>query len=406
MSNDKYPDKFEISIEGIIPGIPKSQSDKQIFKIFGEAFTDYEERIKCKILDDNDLTKRNDLTIEINSPLKIKPSGLSFSYFQYTIITNPIGYSVVRKLSDFELLYEIIPKYNKGKFNPLLTKFPINLSDDSEKKVLFLKFYLNAIVEDAYYRSLPIVLDFLSLPQGEWDRRAKKYEKMKDITNVENMFDIKDYYDIKISNGDDFKAMNLKEEIKKKEEAFKKLIEDIDKLFPIMDNMSLCLKNISQGLLNLKNVYIDGNKFTEPLSNAFQQLYLIIKTWGENYIKQSNFLKKEFKYFFKYMNKEINSFSKNYELYEDTKDEYRKKFEKFQKMPSPSSKDQENIIKYKNLYGFYLLSLNNEYIKLNERQGKRINKQFFIFNKEKELLFQDYENFYRLFNLSTTFGFF
>ena len=86
------------------------------------------------------------------------------------------------------------------------------------------------------------------------------------------------YFDIKISNEDDFKAMKIKEDIKKKDEIYTKLNDNLDELFPIMDKMSVCLKNISQNLLNLKNIYGDGNKSTEVLSNCFQHLYLIIKT--------------------------------------------------------------------------------------------------------------------------------
>ena len=399
-----YPETFEVSIEGIIPGTGKSKYNKDVFKIFGEAFTNYEERIICEKLNENEITKRKDLYIEVSSPVKVKPSTLSFSYYQYTVKTEPLGYSVVRKLSDFELLHEIIPNYNKGKFNPLLTKFPINLSDDSEKKVLFLKFYANSLVEDPYYRSLPIVFDFLSLPQTEWNQKAKQYSKIKEITNPEKMVDLNGYYDIKISDSEDFKAMKIKEDIKNKEEAYKKLIEEIDDLFPIMEKMSVCLKKISQNSLNLKNIYGDGNKITETISNSFQQLYSIMKTWGEDYVKQKNFLVNELKYFFKYINKELNAFNKNFELYEDVKEEYKKKFMKYQKMESPSSKDQDNIKQIKNLYGFYLLNVNNEYTKLNERQGKRINKQFFVYNKEKELLFQDYNNFLKLFNFKENYS--
>ena len=403
-SNNKddfvYPETFEISIEGIIPGVPKSQYDKDVFKIFGEAFSNYEERIICEKMKVNEITKRNDLHVEVCSPVKIKPSGLSFSYFQYTVKTEPIGFSVVRKLSDFELLFETIPKYNNGKFNPLLTKFPIGLSDDSEKKVLFLKFYANSLVEDAYYRSLPIVFEFLALPQSEWEKKVKQYTKVKEITNPEKMLDLDGYFDIKISDVDDFNAMKIKDDIKKKEEAYTKFNDDMDELFPIMEKMSICLKNISQDSLNLKNLYGDGQKITEPISKSFQQLYLMIKAWGEDYIKQKNFLKNELKYFFKYINKELDSFNKNFELYEDIKEEYKKKFAKFQKIESPTSKDKESITNSKNLYGFHLLNVNNEYNKLNERHSQRINNQFFYFNKQKEILFQDYNNFFKLFSIN------
>ena len=392
------------SIEGIIPGIPKNKIDKDIFKIFGEALSNYEEIMNCEKLKENELTEREDLFIEIETPMKINPGGICFSYYQYTIKTNPIGYNVIRKLSDIELLYEIIPNYNKTKFNPLLPKFQLGLNDDSEKKLLFLRFYLNSLIEDPYYRSLPIVFDFFSLPQDEWNKKSKEHKKKKEIKDLEKMVNLEGSHHIKISNEEDFKAMRIKDNIKIKDEAYNKLNDDIDKLLPIMEKMSVCLKNISQDLLNLKNIYFDGNKSTEMLGNSFQHLNLIIKEWGENYIKQKNYLKNEFKYFFKYINKELNSFIKNIELYEDAKEEYEKKFMKFQKMPSPEEKVEENIIYQKKLYGLHLVHVIDEYKKLNERQGKRANKQFISFNKGKEILLQDYDNFNKLFNIKQSYN--
>jgi len=385
------------SIEGIIPGIPKSKIDKDVFKIFGEAISNYEEIMNCEKLKENELSEREDLYIEIETPMKVNPGGICFSYYQYTIKTNPIGYNVIRKLSDIELLYEIIPNYNKTKFNPLLPKFQLGLNDDSEKKLLFLRFYLNSLVEDIYYRSLPIVFDFLSLPQNEWNKKSKEYKKKKEIKDLEKMVNIEGSHYIKISNEEDFQAMRIKDNIKIKEEGYNKINDDMDELLPLMEKMSVCLKNISQDLLNLKNIYHDGNKSNELLGNCFQQLNLIIKEWGENYIKQKNFLKNEFKYFFKYMNKELNSFTKNIELYENAKEEYEKKFMKFQKMPSPEEKDEEKIIYQKKLYGLHLVNVIDEYKKLNERHGKRANKQFILFNKGKDIILQDNENFNKLF---------
>ena len=218
------------------------------------------------------------------------------------------------------------------------------------------------------------------------------------------MYNLDEYFNIKINHEDDFKAMKIKDDIKQKDEIYKKLNDNMDELFPIMEKISVCLKNISQNLLNLKNIYGDGHKCNETLSYCYQQLYFIIKTWGEDYIKQKNFLKTQFKYFFKYINKETNAFLKNFENYEEIKEEYKKKFIKFQKMQSPTTKELEYLNHYKNLYGLNLVHVIDEYSKLSERQGKRVNKQFFLFNKEKELLFQDYDNFYRLFNFKENYS--
>ena len=64
------------------------------------------------------------------------------------------------------------------------------------KKVLFLQLYLNSLIEDKYYRSLPIVFEFLSLPQSEWEKKIKNYQKMKEITNIEQMYNLNEYVNI------------------------------------------------------------------------------------------------------------------------------------------------------------------------------------------------------------------
>ena len=87
------------------------------------------------------------------------------------------------------------------------------------------------------------------------------------------MYNLDEYFNIKINHEDDFKAMKIKDDIKQKDEIYKKLNENMDELFPIMEKISVCLKNISQNLLNLKNIYGDGHKCNETLSYCYQQLY-------------------------------------------------------------------------------------------------------------------------------------
>ena len=374
--------KLDYIFEGIIPGTPKPRRDKAIF---GKQFDNYEKKINCIKIAENELTKRKDLFVKI-----------TFSQSQYTVETSPLGYSVIRKLSDFEILYKTIPKFNYFKFNPLLPKFPSNLDDNSEEKVLFLNYYLNALIEDSYYRSLPIVFNFINLPQIEWDKRVRTYQKVKEITEINKIFNIEDYFNIKINDKNVSNAMKIKDDIKKTEEIYKKLNDNWDELFPIMEKMSICLKKISENYAQLKNIYNKSDKCNEALSNCFQQLCKIFNNWSDNYIKQKNLLKIQFKYFFKYINIETNSFLKNIENYENKKDEYLKVFKKYK--GSHTSRDREYLEQKRDLFGLHLINVIDEYQKLSERQGKRLNKQFFLYNNEKETIFQDFSNFYKLFN--------
>ena len=158
-----------------------NNTDKDTFP--KEPFEEYEQIIKTVKLEENDITNNNNLYILITSPVKINPGFFSSSYYQYTVQTNPLGYKVIRKLSDFMFLNEIIPLFNSYSFNPSLPSFEFGLKDDSPKKMLYIQNYMNSLVENKYFRSLPIIFEFLTLPQNEWNKkRVEKYNKMKSLS--------------------------------------------------------------------------------------------------------------------------------------------------------------------------------------------------------------------------------
>ena len=132
-----------------------------------EPFEEYEHIIKTVKLNDNEITNNNNLFITIKNPVKINPGFFSSSYYQYTVQTNPVGYKAVRKLSDFIFLNEILPLFNSSVFNPVLPNFEFGLKDDSPKKMLYIQNYMNSLIENKFFRTLPIIFEFLTLSQEE-----------------------------------------------------------------------------------------------------------------------------------------------------------------------------------------------------------------------------------------------
>ena len=135
-----------------------------------EPFEEYEEIIKTEKLENNDITEKNDLYITISNPVKVKDGFFSSSYYNYTVKTSPVGYSVIRKVSDFTFLYETLPIINGAVFNPTLPHFEFGLKDDSPKKLLYIRNYMNSLIENKFFRTLPIVFEFLTLPQEKWNK--------------------------------------------------------------------------------------------------------------------------------------------------------------------------------------------------------------------------------------------
>ena len=116
---------------------PVTNSDSNAFP--NDPFEKYEQIIKTGKLKNNDITEQNNLFVTISNPKKVNPGLFSASYFQYDVQTNPVGYKVVRKVSDFTFLYDTLPLFNSAVFNPVLPHFEFGLKDDSQKKCFIYK---------------------------------------------------------------------------------------------------------------------------------------------------------------------------------------------------------------------------------------------------------------------------
>ena len=361
-----------------------------------DPFEEYEEIINTEKLQSNEITEKNDLYITISNPVKVKDGFFSSSYFNYTIKTNPVGYSAIRKVSDFTFLYETLPIINSAVFNPTLPHFEFGLKDDSPKKMLYIQNYMNSLIENKFFRTLPIVFEFLTLPQEKWNKlRLEKYAKLKPPT-LSKMPTLEGQIYINISKFEDNKAFKIKEEINKKTEAYDALNTAMDELLATIEKLSLCYRSLAKSLLDLTKSHKDN----QILNKFFNRLLSLTKTWARDYIVESNFLKDEFKYFFKYINKENSSFLKKYDEYKYSRDEYKSKYEKVKKLPQRTKKDLDLVKSLRRTYGLELLAVNDEYQKLNERHANRCSLQFMKYNNKKDTILQDYDKCIKLFNIN------
>ena len=138
---------------------PASNSAKGFPK---DPFELYEHSVLTKKLEKTVITDNDDLFVTIKEPVRIKKGVFSSAYYQYTVETSPVGFKVVRRVSDFTFLYEKLPIYNSAVFNPVLPHFEIGLKDESPKKMLYIQNYVNSLVENPFFRTLPIVFEFLT----------------------------------------------------------------------------------------------------------------------------------------------------------------------------------------------------------------------------------------------------
>lgn len=397
-NDDKNKSKKDLDLNKNSKNFRRASADRNIIEgddlmSDGEVDNDYEDDhiIKCKKLEKNELTNNNELNVVISSPTTIKKSRFSKST-QYTIETNPVGFKTIRNLDDFEYLYEKMHLMNPKVFNPIL---PLE-KKDSTGKVYILNYYINTLAKSAYFRSLPIVHDFLSLPIEDWElAKTQKYDKIKDLYPIKQIQNLEGYFNLKIKNINEEKYMKIKNNINSRTEAFNKFNNTMNELIIMMEKMSAIILNLSESLCELKNKHLDNN----ISMNYLAHLEIMIKEWGEGYITQKSYLNDYLKYIFRYMDKENNAFLKYYDNLKKDYDDLKSKMDKMKKNQNLSEKDKKLFKSIQKESLLNKISIYEEYLTLNKIQGERLEKLLIKFGRNKEVIFNDINSFYELVNV-------
>ena len=352
-----------------------------------------ESKIECVKLKENEITKREDLYIELSLPSKTK-SNMFTSSTEFIIETNKLGWKTTRKISDFEFLNQKLNFINPEIFNPF---FYINKSNSIDAimtdAINYLQIYINSLVQNSYFRTLPIVYDFITLSPEEWETiKVTKYDIIKEPNQRGQIPNLEGYFNIKIEKEDMNNYLKIKNELVLKNESFSKFNNYIEDLLKTYDKIGLILKDMSDCFKEVINGYINDPDMT----NLLAHLEVIGKIWEESYASKKSFISDEVKYFFKYMNKENNAFLKYYNNFEKNTNLLKSKYLKVINIENPSSKDKSILNDIKKEAAFKLAKISEEYKKLNENQAKRIIKKLNKIHDDKKNIFKDIDTIFEL----------
>ena len=379
------------SFEELNPSENENNNENEII----EDEEEEETKIKCIKLKENEITNRDDLYIEINIKETTKKTVLS-NLSEIEIKTIPIGFKSIRKINDFEYLSKKLKLINSEIFNPVLY---IHKSENTEvisnDTIIYLNLYLNSLIHNSYFRTIPIFFDFLTKNEEDWEKiKIEKYDKIKEENKRNNIPNLDGFFNLEMESGDDEKCLKINEELNVKNEIFNKLNKNIDELLKLFEKVNFTLKNISGCFGELKNNYIDSPNIT----NLLAHLEIIVKVWGNGYDTQKKFFKEDFRYFFKYMNKENNSFFKYYNNFKVIYDAFKSKFDKMKSILYPSDKDKKILKNLQREFSFKSINVLGEYKKLNESQAKRIENKLNKLSDNRNIIFKDNDNILSLLN--------
>jgi hypothetical protein len=352
-----------------------------------------ESKIECIKLKENEITKREDLYIELSLPSKTK-SNMFTSSTEFIVETKKVGWKTIRKISDFEFLNQKLNLINPEIFNPF---FYINKSNSIDaimtNAINYLQIYINSLVQNSYLRTLPIVYDFITLSPEEWEKiKVTKYDIIKEPNQRSQIPNLEGYFNIKIEKEDIKNYLKIKSELVLKNESFSKFNNYIEDLLKAYDKIGLILKDMSDCFKEVINGYINDPDMT----NLLAHLEVIGKIWEESYTSKKIFISDEIKYFFKYMNKENHAFLKYYNNFEKNINLLKSKYIKVINIQNPSQKDKNILNDIKKEVAFKLTNISEEYKKLNENQSKRIIKKLNKIHDDKNNIFKDIDTIFEL----------
>ena len=262
--------------------------------------------------------------------------------------------------------------------------------------------FLSSVTSNDLIRSSQLYKDFISLNQDDFDAVKGDYDQPTEPKDMKDFISLEGVLDVRISDEVDSKVIDIQRDVFNKNNLYKALNDSLNNLMYEFDIISAKFKEVSLAFKNLSNAYktsINGSY----IEKAFSSLASITGDWSKAYSSQKSFFKIEIKEFFKYIHKEINTFTNLYDDYSITRTnfvEFKNKLSKVKDNPQKFNEMKKEYFGVKVCFGFILNRLYYEYIRVNQEHADRIRKQFTMLNENKDTFLSDYLNLTNMLNMN------
>ncbi|KAM3146914.1 hypothetical protein pb186bvf_001068 [Paramecium bursaria] len=315
--------------------VSKQHVEKIQQHLEGEDEQNYQKELPCVQVEFTELGSNENTIISIESFEKIETGffSLSASYVNYKINTQPFGWVVNRRYSDFEWLREIFLKQYPGVFiPPIANKTTTRMYQDVYliKRLRFLERFLRQCFKSPILRNDKYFQEFLKVKE-EKDFKAimKSTEKIQKTTKIDKVITVDGKINIQLNqqmNDSHKQSVQLLNNIQNIYSKLRKQSKQLQKDFEIA---SLDLFQMGESFAQLHSFVNQYNKSTQ-IGQNYQLEALIITLnnmlvlWGRSFQDQIKVIQDDFINFFKYHDIEANQMKEYVKLREQSQQEYLK----------------------------------------------------------------------------------
>ena len=401
-------------------GVINSQGE--LIDIYGIINSD---NILCSLSEKTELSKYENIKIEIALGEKKPGSFFSKAYQTYVISLPKLNLKVNRRYSDFEWLRQIlVTRYPSCVIPPIPKKNKLGGDRFNEefllKRTRTLEKFLNLLVEDPNIKSSQIFYDFVSVEEAKFNEIKKQHNSMKLPQCLKEYKSLDGKLDIKVDDSREIYYQNMKDHMEINQELLTKLNKQIKLLY---NELNIVISRLDEITKNCEELFSNSVKYSEndDLKISYYELADMFKHWSTTLKKQNALTYVDIREHFKFSKNTLKSMKdliysvdtckQNY--YKSKKNLISKKEDLFKKgdktrwdlnpnnpnvnINTPNLEKDKNIAlpnmlynetnavsDLKQIYGYYLNSVNNEFSRL-EKILAFGHKHNLIDNAKKEI---------------------
>ena len=284
-----------------------------------------EKVVECRKLEKTVLNDKK-ISVTVKNPKEMDGGVFGKRYVLYEVQTDPLGWVVLRRYSDFDLLRILLSKYFPSyNIPPLPNKKMTNRRlelDFIMKRMKFLNLFINNVVQSEDFKASEILNAFLSYTdRGKFESKFKEYSSQIPSSYVEDYKTLEGKLIISHDEGNEKYFTNISKYFKLQEQIMIRLNMSLKNFYNSMSDACNHLQDVHKNfdILHVLNTRV---LMKPTITKSFEELSVFFDNWMKVLIKQKELVKNHMKDFYKYVNFEGRAYTEIIDRREELKNRY------------------------------------------------------------------------------------
>ena len=281
--------------------------------------------IDCKKLEPSKLSNTK-LTVTIKNPKEMEGGMFGKNYVLYEVHTDPLGYNVSRRYSDFDNLRKLISKHFPSYYvPPLPNKKMGNRRFDNDfiaKRMKFLNLFINNLVQSETFKCSELLVAFLSYEdRGKFESKFKEFSSQTPSAYIEEYKTLDGKVTISHDEGNEKYFTNINKYFRLQGQILDRLNYSLKLFFNNMNQVTESLQDVQKNfeILHVLNTRV---LMKQTITKSYEEMGCFFKNYRKILIKHNEMVKNHMKDFFKFINLEGKAYNELIERREELKAKY------------------------------------------------------------------------------------